>query len=288
MLLAAIAWPTWQQAWLTTIALVLASIVLRRRRPTQATETLLPATNELIVLTAIYGLWRSARKLPLYQTEGAMERARDIVDLQNALRIPTELSLQQWVLQYDWLGRLSALYYAGMHTPGIIAFLVWLFVRHRDHYSQWRNALAVATAGCLVIRFWRVAPPRFLTELGYQDLSEIYNSQVYGPVGTGVSQQFAAMPSIHVAWAAVIGFGVMAASNSAWRWLFAAHLPVTFLVVSATGHHWWLDGIVALALVALGFLLDRFFRPRLSDLVAKPDVSPPELAQPASPAPAGR
>ena len=41
----------------------------------------------------------------------------------------------------------------------LIAFLVWMFFRHRDQYPHWRNGLALVTAGCLVIRFVRVAPP---------------------------------------------------------------------------------------------------------------------------------
>ena len=159
-------------------------------------------------------------------------------------------------MRYDWLGWSSAAYYIGMHVPGVFAFLIWMFWRHRDQYGRWRNVLALTTAGCLFIRFWHVAPPRFLTDLGYEDLSEVYDMSVYGPVGTGVSGQFVAMPSIHVAWAAVIGFGIVAASPSRWKWLFAAHLPITFLVVAVTGHHWWLDGIVAIGLVGIALAID--------------------------------
>ena len=66
-------------------------------------------------------------------------------------------------------------------SPAPIAFLVWLFVRHRDHYPRWRNAIAIVTGFCLVIRFVRVAPPRFLPDLGYIDLASVYGMSVYGP-----------------------------------------------------------------------------------------------------------
>ena len=145
--------------------------------------------------------------------------------------------------------RATNTYYATVHVPATVAFLVWLFVRHRDHYPHWRNGLAIVTGFCLVIRFVRVAPPRFLPDLGYIDLSAKYGMSVYGPVGTGVSDQFAAMPSIHVAWAAVVSFGIIAASPSKWRWVFALQVILTMLAVSATGNHWWLDGIVAIALL---------------------------------------
>ncbi len=253
-------WPTWQQAWITTLVCLVLLAAVRRMRPSRFTEFALPTLQELAVLTGLYGLWRTAKKLPLTQSEGAIERARSIVDVQEAMFLPTELSLQRWVIDHDPLGWLSAAYYITMHVPALFAFLAWMFWRHRDAYPRWRNVLALTTAGCLFIRFVHVAPPRFLTDLGYQDLSEVYDMSVYGPVGTGVSGQFVAMPSIHVAWAGVIGLGIVAAGASRWKWLFAMHLPITILVVSATGHHWWLDGIVALGLIGLSWLIDEAVR----------------------------
>jgi hypothetical protein len=220
----------------------------------------LPALHEFIVLTGLYGLWRTAKRLPLVQADGAIERARGIADLQTSLGMPTEVQIQQFVLDRDWLGWVSVAYYAGLHVPGLLAFLAWMFWRHRDQYGRWRNVLALTTAGCLLIRFWRVAPPRFLVDLGFQDLSDVHGMAVYGPVGTGVSGQFAAMPSIHVAWAAVIGLGIVASAGNRWKWLFAAHLPITFFVVVATGHHWWLDGVVALGLVGVATAIDQRVR----------------------------
>ena len=111
-------------------------------------------------------------------------------------------------------------------------------------------------AACLVIRYLRVAPPRFLPELGYIDLASRYGLSVYGPVGTGVSDQFAAMPSIHVGWAALVSFGIVAASSSMWRWVFMAHLVLTIFAVTATGNHWWLDSIAAVALLVVALRVD--------------------------------
>ena len=183
-------------------------------------------------MAALYSVWRLARVLPLAQPAGAINRARQIDRLQHILHMPTELSLQHFVLHYSWLARSVNTYYAVAHVPALIVFLVWLFVRHRDEYSRWRNSLAILTAFCVVIRFVRVAPPRFLPDLGYIDLATRYGWSVYGPVGTGVSDQFAAMPSIHVGWAALVSFGIVAVSTSRWRWLFMLHLVLTMLVCS--------------------------------------------------------
>ena len=255
-MIAALPWPTWQQAWTATAVCVVAAIVLTRIRPSRATQIAIPAVRELAVLTALYGLWRTARRLPLVQSDGAVERARTIVDVQDAMLLPSERVVNDLAVRHDWLGWVSSAYYAGLHVPALFAFLVWMFWRHRDHYGHWRDVLALTTAGCLAIRFWRVAPPRFLPELGFVDVTVVHGMDVYGPVGTGVSGQFVAMPSIHVAWAGVVAFGVLSASPSRWRRLVALHLPITVFVVSATGHHWWLDGIVALGLVGLAALAD--------------------------------
>ena len=185
--------------------------------------------------------------------------------------MPTELALQEFVAGIDWLARAASTYYAALHVPALVIFLIWLYVRHRDDYPHWRNGLVLLTAACLVIRFVRVAPPRFLPELGYVDLSARHGYDLYGPVGTGVSDQFAAMPSIHVGWAAVVSFGIVAVTTVWWRWLFLAHVIITFLVVAATGNHWWLDGIVAIALLLIGLWVDQLARRYRADR-ARSDV----------------
>ncbi|MEO6571962.1 MAG: phosphatase PAP2 family protein [Ilumatobacteraceae bacterium] len=257
-------WPTWDQAALLAVACVLTIAALRRLRPGRLVDAVIPAARELGIIAALYSIWRVARKLPFTHEAGAIGRARDIVRIQTWLHVPTELSLQRFVLRHDELARSINSYYAIVHVPALLAFLVWLYVRHRDRFPHWRNGLAGLTAGCLFIRFVRVAPPRFVTDLGYIDLADRYGLSVYGPVGTGVSDQFAAMPSIHVGWAAVVACGVVVCSSSRSRWVVALHLPVTMLVVSATGHHWWLDGVVAIALLAVALRADAAVRARRS------------------------
>ncbi len=249
-------WPTWQQGVVTALLSALSAFILRTSRPNRIRLALSPAAQELGLLAGLYSIWRLARELPLATTSGAIERARQIDRLQRWLHLPRELSLQQLVLRQEWQGRFLNYYYAVAHVPALIMFLVWLFVRHRSAYPRWRNALAMLTGFCLVVRFVRVAPPRFLPDLGYIDLASRFGMSVYGPVGTGASDQFAAMPSIHVGWAAVVSLGIVAAGTSRWRWVFLLHIALTSLAVSATGNHWWLDGVVAILLLGLALLID--------------------------------
>jgi len=253
-------WPTWRQALIAAVISGLVALALRRARPSRLGDIVMPAALEFAFVASLYAVWRMAKNLPLTQADGAIERARDIVRIQEFLHLPTELSLQQVVLDHDWLAQLTAFYYATVHVPALIVFLIWLYALHRGIYPHWRSALAILTGCCLFIRFVKVAPPRFLTDLGYVDLSSIYGMSVYGEAGTGVSSQFAAMPSLHVAWAAIIAFGMLAATDRWWRWIGMAHLVTTMLVVAATGHHWWLDGIVALGLLWVALYFDTLGR----------------------------
>ena len=256
-------WVTWNQAITASGISIVIAYCFTRIASTPRRDFIIAICREFSLVTFLYTLWRLAMVLPLDQPVGAISRARAINSLQQILFLPSELSLQRFVMQYEWLARATNFYYAVVHVPATVAFLVWLFTRHRDKYPHWRNALAMLTAACLVIRYVRVAPPRFLPDLGYVDLATRYGLSVYGPVGTGVSDQFAAMPSIHVGWAALVSFGIVAASTSKWRWLFATHIVITMLAVSATGNHWWLDGIAAIALLAIALRIDTCLRRRL-------------------------
>lgn len=258
------AWPTWQQGVATALLCTAVSLLLARMAPSRARLAGRAAANEVALLAGLYSIWRLARVLPLATESGAVERARQIDRFQHVLHMPSELSLQHFVLRNAWLGRFLNAYYAILHVPALITFLVWLFIRHRDRYAHWRNGLAILTAFCLVIRFVRVAPPRLVPGLGYIDLANKFGLSVYGPAGTGVSDQLAAMPSIHVGWAAVVSLGAVAATTSRWRWVVAAHVVLTALAVSATGNHWWLDGIVAVGLLMIGLWMDSFTRARVA------------------------
>jgi len=130
------AWPTWQQGAITALVCGIVAFTVGRVRP---------AAKELSLMAGLYTLWRLARTLPLATDDGAIERARQIDDLQKWLHFPTELSLQHLSLDHEWLGRFLNYYYAILHVPVTVAFLVWMFVRHRDAYPHWRNGLAIVT-----------------------------------------------------------------------------------------------------------------------------------------------
>jgi hypothetical protein len=248
-------WPSWEEAATAAAVLLVLSLALRRVGGRWA-KVVAAFAQEVSLISFLYMLWRLARQLPLLHEEGALERGQWIYDFQKAIHLPSELAMEQWLAKHEWLAHLTVDYYATVHVPSLLAFLVWLWVRHRDQYPRWRNALAITTGFCLFIRFIRVAPPRLMPELGFWDLPAQMGRDIYGPVGTGASDQFAAMPSIHVAWACIVAFGIWHCAQSRWRIIGPLHLVLTFWAVMATANHWWLDGLVAVALVVLALCID--------------------------------
>ncbi len=59
------------------------------------------------------------------------------------------------------------------------------------------------------------------------------------------------MPSVHVGWAVLVAIAVIATARSRWRWLALLYPAMTTLAVVVTANHFWLDGIVAIAILAI-------------------------------------
>ena len=205
--------------------------------------------NEAVILSALYSLWQLAGRLSLLGIDDAISRGAQIWEFERTLRLPNELTLQEWMLPSSFWTQFSNLYYAIAHVPAMGIFLLWLFLSHREHYPSWRNALAIVTGLCLLIQLVPVAPPRLTNETGMIDTGLEYGQSVYGVLGRGIAGQLQAMPSIHVAWATLIGWATWDASTSNWRWIGPIHFVITFVVVALTGNHYWLDGLAAMVLL---------------------------------------
>jgi hypothetical protein len=253
-------WLSWHAA--LSFALVTGIFVLvargSRNRWVAAAVT---TGRELVMVLCVYAVWRIAKEVSTRKTAEALRHGRWVWHVEQALHLPSELTLQRWIVPHSWLTQACNIFYATVHVPALIATLLWLFARHRDRYRWVRNNLAVVTAGCLFVQFIPVAPPRMFPDLGFIDTGLRYGQSVYGTGGSGVSNQLAAMPSIHVGWAVLVAVGVIAASTSRWRWLIVVHPVVTMYAVMVTGNHWWLDGIVAVAILALSMAVVRPSRP---------------------------
>jgi hypothetical protein len=240
----------WQQSAVLAAVLLATSAVLLSGPVGPRRRALAPFVREAGVIAALYSLWMLAGTLAEDRTSGAFARARWINRIQHDLHLPSERTLQDALLRHPWLAQAANIYYATMHFAMLFAFLFWVFWRHRDQYRTVRTTVIGFTALSLLIQFLPVAPPRLLPELGFVDVAARFGQSVYG-LGVVDADQLSAMPSVHVGWAVLVGVGVVLISPSRWRWAALAHSVLTILIVSATANHWWADGIVASALLAL-------------------------------------
>ncbi len=225
------------------LSLFVVSFALRHRVPAVANPS-----GEAAWVCALYTMWRLFNRVDVH-LDGAAERGVQIWHFERAIGLGNERWLQERVINLSPLIQFMNGYYAIAHVPAMIAFLFWMFFRRRAEYSRWRSLLALSTGADVLIRLVPVAPPRLLPELGFVDTAMVYNQSVYGGFGRGVSDQLAAMPSIHVGWAALIAWALWRLGGRTGRVIGMAHLVLTCFAVVLTGNHWWLDGLVAAALL---------------------------------------
>jgi hypothetical protein len=270
----------WQQSAALCTLLTLTAIVLRFFPRAELARSF---AREFAVVLALFGLWQYVGHYVRTHSEGAMERARHLQDLQSWLHLPDELAWQHAILPHPWLVQVINAYYASAHLTGMAFFLIWVWWRHRDSFALVRNTVASSTLLYLVVQSVPVAPPRLLPGAGFVDTALLYGQSVYGPYTTGVAAQLTAMPSVHVGWSFIIAWYITRLGRGPLRGLGIAHLVATVLVVVLTANHWWMDGIVAIAMaVVVLTLLGEFPSPLRTYYRSRVTVEPkvPEPAQP--------
>ncbi|MEU0336252.1 phosphatase PAP2 family protein [Streptomyces sp. NPDC006193] len=228
-----------------------------------------PLIREFLLVAGLFLVYKLGRRLAVGHTGAAFADARGVWRLERALHLPHETAVQSALLHGGVLVRLANTYYATVHFPATLAFLVWLYLRRPAHYVWARRVLAVVTTAALVLPFaFPLAPPRMLAGTGLVDTARVYGPSVYGPPADDhLSNQFAAMPSLHFGWALMVAVGLIAATRSRRRRLWLLHPLITLLVIVGTANHYWLDA--AVAAVMLGAALAVVPAPRRTATTAR-------------------
>jgi len=245
--------PSWQLS-ATIVALLLVAALVLRPMPGRRARLLAGFAWEFAIVFTLIGIWQYVGRFVHTKVEGAVENAQGVWDVERAMHLPSEVWVQQLVLPHAWLMRAMNLFYESVHFNSMWMFLIWLWWYHRGEFRRARTVMALTTLACLLVQAIPVAPPRMLPRLGFVDAALVYGQSVYGPAGSGIANQLSAMPSVHVAWAALLAFYGFRLCRNPWRWLFVAHFVITLVVVVATANHWWLDGLVAMGLMGLAIL----------------------------------
>ena len=223
-------------------------------------RTALAAAGQIVLIVGLWMFYLLCRHLFEGTERVARAHADDVWSFERALRLPSEARLQEWFLDSDTAVRLVNAVYQYVHFPVMFCTLAVLYVRRPAVYRWFRNVLILTTGLALVGHIaYPLSPPRLEPGFGMVDTGTEFGQSTYaGKPGTGFTNQLAAMPSMHVAWAALVAIVVILCLRTRWRWLAPLYAVAITIVVVVTGNHYWLDGIVGLVLLAISMVV---FRP---------------------------
>jgi hypothetical protein len=216
---------------------------------------------QLILVAAFYHLYDATRNLRPDTRTIALQHGHTVRQWWIDAAGHATSTLNHWVAGIGWIEGFAAYYYVVAHVLVTGLVLAALFAWRPDIYLRHRNALFVASGIAFVV-YWLypVAPPRLLP--GYVDSVAVLNPFHVGSVEVTSANIYAAMPSLHVAWAVWAAVAVGAMLRRWWqRALVALHPLVTVFVVLATANHFLADAVAGSALIGASYLLLLLPRP---------------------------
>jgi membrane-associated phospholipid phosphatase len=213
------------------------------------------ALGREIAVAAIAALtYFGVRNLTAGAAEEAFANARRIQDLEELLRIAWERPLQDVLLGHDRLVTLVNWIYIWGHWPVILTAAVLLYRTRHDRYLVLRNAMFLSGAiGFLFFALFPVAPPRLVDPALADTVTQ--HSEAYRALQPpGLTNQYAAFPSLHFGWNLLLGVVVWGATRRVLLRLLAVLGPASMAAaVVLTANHFVLDlaGGAAVVLLAL-------------------------------------
>jgi membrane-associated phospholipid phosphatase len=184
-----------------------------------------------------------------------------LLDLEWKHGLFVEQRLERFFLQFQPVMNAIDVFYVLGHLVGTIGVLIWIYTRRRERYAFVRNLMMLTTAIALVAFYiYPTAPPRMLGNYGFVDPLQLHHLVGDGGAqpGSYTYNPYAAMPSLHVAYALIVGWGLVLAERTTWIRAAAILYPaVMAATVVISGNHWILDvvGAVITVAVAAGVLL---------------------------------
>lgn len=207
----------------------------------------------LVVVIFAYQLTRGLADEPSTAAQ-AIENGRSIVAIERALGLYVEPSIQRWALGVPNLTDVLSWVYLNVQTTLTLSGLAWIYFAHNHRYNFVRNMFFVSfAAACLIYVLLPTAPPRLMpAEYGFVDSVEDF-SGARKFIWEAFANPYAAVPSMHVAFALMIGLSITSLSTRRWvRAVWMAYPAAILWIVVATGNHFWLDAAAGAAVAAAG------------------------------------
>ena len=240
--------------------------------------------KEAIYIAAFYAVYSVVRNQFGSAAVGrnvAFGHAREVISIERWLGSFHEETIQQWFLDDRAFIQWWNLYYGTFHFVVTAVAIIWLFRWQPWRYVRWRTTLAATTALALVgFALYPLMPPRLLpASYGFVDTLTTYGGLWSFDSGAmqKVSNQYAAMPSLHFGWSLWCCLVFLPALRRPWARALALAYPVlTLFAIVVTANHYWLDAAGGALCLGIGILVGRWWDRRSRAL--------PETAAVAAPA----
>jgi hypothetical protein len=218
--------------------------------------------RQILLFCGAYWLYRLVRGMVDARATQAFENARGVIDIERSLGLFIEPSVHAWASGQQLVIDAASWMYLNSHFAITTVTLAWIYLRRNERFYFVRNMFMVAMGLALVgYGLLPTAPPRFMPEWGFSDSVAAFTGVEADSASADLLfNPFAAIPSMHVAFALMLGLTMSRIVRPRWaQVLWWAYAPVVTFVVIATANHWWFDaflgGVVAAvsAVAAHGF-----------------------------------
>lgn len=244
---------------------------------------------QVLIIVGLEKVYEATRGLVPRQQDVALQHAETVIDLEKSWHIFDEWWVQSFVFRHaQWhfgpftldqhtLIAVINQFYLYSHFLGTLGFLIWLSLWRPVQFRLVRDIIFITTALALVIYIaFPMMPPRLLGV--HSGLPHHYQfKDTLAPILNYKLQQaqigynpYAAMPSLHFAWALILGGTLVLVGRHPLLRLFGLLYPLMMLAtIVISGNHLWLDAagsvIVDMVATALAVMWHRRLarRPRL-------------------------
>ena len=233
----------------------------------------------------LYAAYEASRGLVAGSSRAAVDHAREVASLERGLHIFVEPNVQHAAQTVPGLVGLLGAAYLTLHLSATAALLFWLHQRRPDAYARIRTTLFLASAIALPIFVsFPTAPPR-LAAMGLADTVSSRHIDLNRGLISSLYNPYAAVPSLHIGYATIVGFTLVAFARTRWIQAVGVVYPIfVLLVVVATGNHFLVDAAAGLGVVGFAHLLTRL----ITGAVARETTQQPRGRQGAARVPRNR
>jgi membrane-associated phospholipid phosphatase len=221
--------------------------------------------RQILLFAGAYYAYRLVRGAVDGRAAAAFEHAREVISLERSMHAFVEPSVQAWATGTGWLIHVASWMYINSHFALTLGALVFLYRFRNDSFYFVRNMFMIAMGLSLIgYMVFPTAPPRFFPEWGFADsVADFTGIPADSVTVNALFNPFAAVPSMHVAFALMIGWPLARLiSFKPLKVVFAVYpLLVTFVVV-ATGNHFWLDAVLGAATAGISAYCAHFLLAR--------------------------